>query len=503
MRQINRHLFIPILAVYGSGAAAWPAPAKVERVKQPSAVPARPEEMDVAAPAQAATRDSGLVRGITVLPLSASILNSVVGVGIFTLPAAVALQAGAAAPAAYLFTALIMAAITICFAEASSRVPTSGGAYGTVQAAFGPAAGFVVGVLFLVTDVLASGGIAAALADMAGSRVLVLGGGVGRVVTLFGLYAALAGINLIGVERTARLLTVGSVIKLLPLVLFLLLGLCSLGVPAPAGPAPPQVTFAGFGRGLLLTVFAFQGMEIALGASGEVRDPNRTLPRALFLSMLFVLILYLGTQLSAQHLLGSGLAVSAAPLADAARQYGPLPQAILLAGGALSMLCYMASDILGTSRMLFAMGRDGTMPRFIGRVHKLRQVPVNAVLTYVAAGFIVAVTGSFLELVVLSGLTTVFIYMLNCGAALVLRRRNVAMAGVPLDFPALPAAAVIGLLGMLAMLAAANWQELAGLSGVAVVSLAVYYVRKLFFVEKKRRKTFAFSATPGQAANDA
>jgi amino acid transporter len=475
----------------------------MERLEHPSAVSGWPEEMDATVPAQAAPRDIGLVRGITVLPLSASIVNSVVGVGIFTLPAAVALQAGAAAPAAYLFTALIMAAITICFAEASSRVPTSGGAYGTVQAAFGPACGFVVGVLFLVTDVLASGGIAAAIGDMAGSRWTLLGPGAGRAITILGIYLALAGMNLIGVERTARLLTAGSVLKLLPLFLFLLLGLVSISTPAPAGPLPPPITIAGFGRGLLLTVFAFQGMEIALGASGEVREPSRTLPRALFLSMLFVLILYLGAQLSAQHLLGSALALSTAPLADAAGRFGPLPQAILLAGGALSMLTYMASDILGTSRMLFAMGRDGTMPRFLGRVHPRRHVPVNAVLTYAAAGLIVAVTGSFMELVVLSALTTVFIYILNCCAAVALRRRRVATAGVPLDFAGLPAAAAIGLLGMLGMLAAGTWQELAGLGGVVVASFVGYYVRRIFFFEKKTEKALAFPASAEAAANDA
>jgi APA family basic amino acid/polyamine antiporter len=460
------------------------------------------EDGDAGAPAQAALRDLGLVRGISVLPLSASIVNSVVGVGIFTLPAVVATQAGDAAPAAYLATALIMAAVTICFAEASSRVPTSGGAYGTVEAAFGPAAGFVVGILFLVTDVLASGGIGAAVADLAGLRVPLLATGIGRVLCLLGLYLALAGINLIGVARTARLLTAGSVLKLLPLFLFLLLGLCSLGDTAPAGPAPPQVTFAGFGRGLLLTLFAFEGMEIALGASGEVRDPSRTLPRALFVSMLFVLMLYLGAQLSAQHLLGNALASSAAPLADAAGRYGAVPQAIVLAGGLLSMLSYMASDILGTSRMVFAMGRDGALPGFLGRVSRRTRVPANAVMAYAAGGFLVAVTGSFLELLVLSALATVFIYILNCGAAVVLRRRRIAMAGVPLDFAALPVAAAIGLLGMLGMLAAATWQELAGLTGVIVCSLAVYFGRKLCFHEKKRRETFGLPAAIGRPAND-
>ena len=424
-------------------------------------------------PPPALHRDAGLVRGIGTAGLAASIVNSVVGSAIFVIPAASVLEAGAAAPLAYILCAVVMAGVTACFAEAGSRVATSGGAYGVVEAAFGPAAGFVVGALLVVSDLLASGGTAAAVADMAGAAWPVFAAGAGRVGVIAATYLVLVWANLAGVRTTARLITGATLVKLLPLLLFLLLGLASIGHAPPPGPALPPTTFAGFGRAAILVLYAFEGMETALGASGEVRAPNRTLPRALGLAMLCVLALYLGVQLSAQHLLGGGLAGSAAPLAEAAGKVSVLAGRVMLAGAGLSMLAWMASDLLGTSRMVFALSRDGRLPAWLGVVHARTHVPARAVLVYAAASFVLALTGSFIELVVLSSLAAVAVYMLACVAAVVLRRRRVALAGQPLEVPGLKLAAGVGLAGMAAMVASARWQEVLGLAGLIAAALCL------------------------------
>ena len=300
------------------------------------------------------------MRGIGTLEMAASIVNGVVGAGIFTLPAVMALQAGAAAPWAYAACALAMAPVVICFADAGSRVPTSGGAYGTVAAAFGRGAGFVTGILLVISCLLASGGISAALADMVASLDPALGGRFGRAAVIIAVLASVAAVNLTRVSITARLIGAATAFKLLPLLLFVALGVLfyNHGVPAGAGGGEP----GGFGRAVILGLFAFCGMETPLGASGETRDANRTLPRALFLAMGFVLILYLSIQYTAAHLLGPALAHSAAPLADAAGRLSPAARAIMLAGAGVSMLFWLTTDALGASRMLFAMARDGRMP---------------------------------------------------------------------------------------------------------------------------------------------
>jgi amino acid transporter len=433
---------------------------------------------DVEVAPTAAARDHGLVRGMGTVSFAANIVNGVVGGGIFTLPAAVALVAGGAAPAAYIICAVIMAGVVICFAEAGSRVPTSGGAYGTVEAAFGPATGFVTGMLLLVSDVLASGGIAAAVADMVGAAVPALATGPGRIGVIAAEYVLVLAANLIGVHRTARLITAVTGAKMVPLLLFLVIGVLTLGWAAPPGPPATPFSAGGFGRALILTLFAFSGMESSLCASGEVRNPARALPRALFLGMLYVLGLYVTVQVTAQHLMGPGLAHAAAPLAEGATRFSPWAGYVLYAGGGISMLAWLCSDVLSTSRLLFAFGRDGRLPAWFGRITRTTRVPANAIFAYVAVAFSLAVSGGFLELVVLSTLAVVGIYSLTCAAAVVLQRRQVAFAGPPLGFSAVPAAAALGLLGMLGMLLSAQWREIGGLAAVIAGSLALFAVMR-------------------------
>lgn len=419
-------------------------------------------------------RDRGLVRGIGTTALAAGVVNAVVGAGVFTLPAVVAQQAGAYASLTYLLCGLVMAGIVVAFADAGSRVPTSGGAYGTVAAALGPAAGFVTGMLLVVSDILASGGIAAALADLAGAVAPVLASPVARAAELVALYAVIAGLNLLGVGLVARLVAAATVIKLAPLAVFLVVAAISLGAPAPPGvPMPPQ----DFGEGLILTLFAFTGMETALGASGEVRSPNRTLPRALMLAMALILALYLSVQAGAAHLLGPALAHAPAPLAEAAARVSLPASRLVLAGGGVSMLAYLIGDVLGTSRMLFAMSRDRVLPAWLSALDARTKVPVRAVFAYTALCAAVASTGSFTHLLVLSSLAVVGVYMLGCYAAVVLRRRGVALAGAPLGWRIVPAAASIGLLGMVGMLVVARDADLAGLAAVVAVSLLVSVAR--------------------------
>ncbi len=421
-----------------------------------------------------ATRDAGLVRGIGFWGLTANIVNGVVGAGIFTLPAAVALQAGRAAPLAYLVCGVVMAGVVVCFADAGSRVPTSGGAYGTVEAAFGPATGFVAGMLMLVSDVLASGGIAALLADMLGTVLPAFSAGWVRACLIVGLFALLAAANLRPVGATARLISLATAIKLLPLGFFLLLGVLSLGHAPPPGPAATAFGLPGLGRSLILTLFALCGMETPLSASGEVRHANHVLPRALFAAMLGVVALYVGVQVSAQHMLGGLLPHSAAPLADAASRVGPWARTIMLAGAGVSATAWLASNVLGTSRLLFAFGRDGRLPAWFGRLSPRAHVPANAILAYVTAAAAMALTGSFMELVVLSALAVVGIYSLACAAAYRLHQRGTALAGPPLGSRAVPLAAGIGLAGMGAMLLSATPAELAGLAGVVCASLIAF-----------------------------
>ncbi|WP_019830947.1 APC family permease [Sphingomonas sp. PR090111-T3T-6A] len=416
-------------------------------------------------------RDEGLSRGIGTFGLAAATVNAVIGAGIFSLPAGMARAAGPYALVAYLFCAVAMGAVVLCFAEAGSRVPTSGGPYGYVEQAFGPLPGFVMGVLLWLAAVLASGGIAAGLADALAHFFPVLAGALPRAGIIVGVLGGLTLVNLAGARIASRLIAGATAVKLLPLALFVGVGLFFLD-PAKigAGVAPDA---AGVGRAVLLSLFAFQGMETALGVSGEVANPARTLPRALIGAMLFVTIAYVAIQMVAQGLLGAGLGASKAPLADGMATIDPRLGLLLLAGTALSLAAWLGSDILGAPRMLFAFARDGFLPRALGEV-SARKVPANAILVHAAIAITLAVTGTFEELVVLSSLAGCALYIGGCAAVWRLRQRDVALAGPPVRLPALGLWVVLGIVSMAACIALASWAEIGGLFAVIAGSVLLY-----------------------------
>ena len=420
-------------------------------------------------------RDAGLVRAVGPWALSASIVNTVVGAGIFAVPAALAASVGSYAPLAFLVCAIAIGAVAICFAEGGSRIPTSGGAYGYIEAAFGPLVGYVAGTLLWFSDALACGGLAAALADVVVSLLPPAtrsGAHAGVIVLSIG---AIALVNVRGVHHGARLTHVAAVLKLMPLVVFVLVGASAMRaanfsdttVPAPAG----------LGRALILALFAFSGMESPLSASGEVRQPAKSIPRALAGAMISVAVIYIAIQLVAEGILGPALPGSSVPLADAMARLHPTLRVLMLAGAALSMLGWIGSDVLGTPRVLFAFARDGLLPRVLGRVHPSTHTPYVAILSYAGLAIALALSGTFAELAVLSELAIAPLYVAGCIAAWKLARRGTALAGPPLGFRWLGLAATIGTASMLVLIALASKAELLALGAVLVSCSLVYLLQ--------------------------
>src|SRR6185437_14725743 len=122
---------------------------------------------------------------------------------------------------------------------------------------------------------------------------------------------------------------------------------------------PTSMSAGDIGRTLFLTMFALQGFEVSLCAGGEIRDPNRTIPRAILLALSGVTLLYIAVQVIAQGILGPSLAGSAVPLADAMGRISPALRLLMLIGAAISMFGWLTTDLLGSPRILFAFARDG------------------------------------------------------------------------------------------------------------------------------------------------
>ena len=416
-------------------------------------------------------RDRGLVRGIGPLGLAANMVNYTVGASIFVMPALTAKAAGAWAPVAFLIAAIANAALTICYAEATSRVPTSGGQAGFTEVAFGRFAAFVTGVFTYLANLLAAGAILAAAADTAAAFAPALAAPWSRAALIIGWAALLFAINLRGLALATRIVALSAAIKLVPLAIFIVVGaflVDGANLPMPALPAN------GLGDAALLAVFLFAGVHGAMLTGGEIRDPARTLPRALVLGLAAITLIFVGAQLVAQGILGPALAGSTTPLADALGRVSPGWRALMLGGALVSMLGWTASDALNTPRLVFALARDGRLPAALGVIDARHAVPARAIGVHLALVAALAVGGSFALLATISTLLLVLLFIGAALAALQLRRTGVALGGAVSALPGLPLAAplVVGI--MLWVAAQATGGQLAALAGLVAV-LAVWF----------------------------
>ncbi|HEU4525068.1 MAG TPA: APC family permease, partial [Gemmatimonadales bacterium] len=286
--------------------------------------------------------DDSLRRVIGTGGLAASIVNIVVGGSIFVLPAVLARELGAAAPAAYLTATVVMGLVALAFAEAGRRTVLSGGPYAYVERAFGRYPGFLAGLLTWLAVVFACAAVAAALVDSLSTMLPVLQGPVPRAAALLLLFAVLGLVNVRGVQAGTRLASATAIAKSAGLVLFVLLAARYVRADNLDWSRPTDA--AALGRATVFAMFALAGMEVPLCAGGEIRDPARTVPRALAGALAFVVALYVAIHLVAQGVLGTGLARSQAPLADALAKGGSGGPALLLAVGGISMFGYLAGD---------------------------------------------------------------------------------------------------------------------------------------------------------------
>jgi amino acid transporter len=427
----------------------------------------------------AGSPEASLVRALGVRQLAASIVNVTVGAGIFVLPAAVAAGLGSAAPAAYLVCAVAMALIVTSIALAGSRVSLTGGIYAYVEVAFGPYVGFLAGVLQWLMLWLTAGGLLSAFVDQVGLLVPGAGQGVPRAAIIVATVSLLAFVNVRGVAIGARVIEGAVVAKLLPLFVFLAVGVFFVQPEALAWPGwPPGDKL---GETVLLLIFAFVGIEVALVPSGEVRDPRRTVPRAIYLALALTTALYLAIQAVAQGVLGAEMAQHAeAPLAAAAGRFlGAGGRLLVLAGGAVSMFGYLCGDMLSSPRSLYAFGRDGFLPRALGRVHPSFHTPHVAIVVHAVTAALLATSSSFRYLALLSNVSVLTLYFLCCAAALRLVSQGAPDGEPVFDLPGARVIPVVAMVVIAWILAHATRQEFAVLAVTFVVASVVYGARRL------------------------
>lgn len=428
-------------------------------------------------------QEQKLKREIGPVSLALNAMNLTIGSGIFVLPAIVSGNLGAAGFIAYLLCGLLVVLIMLCYAEVGSKVVTTGGSYAYVEKAFGPLAGFYINTLFWMGfSSLADAAVINAMTDMIAIWVPAFSITYIRVIFFIIVFGLLALVNIRGVKQGAQFAATATILKLAPLLLLVFIGLFSIVPENLAVKSWPGIE--NIGSTSLVLFFAFMGTETALNISGEIKNPQKNIPKGIFMGIAGILISYLLIQLAAQGVLGSELAEHKdAPLAAlGTRLIGPIGGTLILVTGIISMFGLLTGDILTSSRLLFAASEDKLLPGFLSRVHQKFATPYWAIIVYAAIGLIFASVSNFKKLAELASSSVLIIYLAVALATIWLRYKdNYAETG---GFK-IPGGFTIPILAVVAI----GW-FLSHITIAEVKAMAIFFsaLTVIYFVNKEVRK---------------
>ena len=394
--------------------------------------------------------------------LTAIGVNQVIGGAVFLMPSQIAAQVGNWSPLAFVLAGLASLMVALCFAEVGSRFEGTGGAYLYTRAAFGRFAGFEVGWMQWVTRATSQASVVNGIALALGFYWPVATGGLGRTSMIAALTVTLAVVNVRGIRQSSWLVNALTISKLLPLVVFVAVGLffidTSRFVPLP------DLTGTEISTAALLLIFTFGGYDVIPVPAGEARDPRRHIPFAMVTTILTVTIVITLAQIVCMGVLPN-LAASNTPTADAAFVVMGVTGALMIGiGSVLSMIGNNAGQVLSGSRMLFALAENGELPGMFAKVHPTYRTPANAVLLTSAVALVLALSGSFVMLAAVSAVARLVTYTGACAATLKLRRAAAGDGVQPATFvvpfgPLVPMLAIVVSVGILA---GATRQQLTG-----------------------------------------
>ncbi|HPG12241.1 MAG TPA: amino acid permease, partial [Chitinophagaceae bacterium] len=274
---------------------------------------------------------ASLKREIGTTSLALNAVNIIIGGGIFILPAVAAQNLGSLAFIAYLICGLLIVLIMLCYAEVGSKVTVSGGSAAYVEKAFGPFPGFLINTLFwFAYSLLSDAALINVMADMLAVWFPVFSAFYVRLIFFIVVFGILALINIRGVKSGARFNNAVTLMKLAPLLLLVMIGFFFISPSNLSISSMPDIQ--SIGDTCLLLFFIFIGGETALNMSGEIKNPQRTIPRGILLGVAGIVVIYLLTQFVAQGVLGNELALNkTAPISEVAtRLVGPIGGTIIL-----------------------------------------------------------------------------------------------------------------------------------------------------------------------------
>ena len=410
--------------------------------------------------------DEKLIRGIGRWDLTAIVINCIIGAGIFGLPSKVQSLIGSYSLFAFVACAIIITFIILCHAEVASRFSSTGGAYLYAKEAFGRTFAFEVGWVYWIVRLTTFAANCNLFVTYLGFFLPSASDTAVRISIVAAVVIGLTAVNVIGVKQSAAMTNIFTFGKLLPLLLFIVVGIFFIQSGNFNFEAVPAYT--SFSSAVLILIYAFVGFEIALIPAGEVKEPQKSYPFALFTALAAVAFVYILIQIVSIGTLPN-LATSERPLADSANAFmGPIGAAIIVAGALISILGNLNVGVLGASRILYAMGERDQLPTGLARTHERFRTPWIALVVNGLIIFILTIQASFLTAVAIATITRLLVYATTCASLIIFRRRN-DMPPAPFLVPFGIAAAVLSLALIAWLLTNVDFQK----EGLPIIVAAV------------------------------
>jgi APA family basic amino acid/polyamine antiporter len=417
-------------------------------------------------------RPQGLVRTIGRWSLTALMVNSIVGVSIFKLPADLARNLGGWSPLSCVAAGAGILVIAGCIAEVSSRHAETGGLYLYARDALGRFAGLLVAWMTWLTRIAAPAAAANLLWTYAAKFFPALENTTGKFVVLVLLMGHLALLNCLGVKMGKNLSNLFTAIKVGFLLAFVVAGGWAL-VAHPELRVPmsfPGVSARTWFETLLLLVYAYGGFEGALFVGGETRNPKRDMPIALLCALAAVCVIYTAVQYVTLATLPSA-GFSVRPLADAAQRFlGSAGGTAIALAALLSGYGYLSANVLHAPRLTFALAQQGDFPAFLGKVHPKYRTPYVSILVYAGLTFLFAMIGDFQWNALLSAVSRLAVYAAMALAVPILRSRKDGKAQFLLPAPYLFSG--LGIVYSIALATQMGRSEFAVMGITSVIALA-------------------------------
>jgi amino acid transporter len=349
------------------------------------------------------------------------VLNAMIGAGIFALPGKVAVNAGMLSPWLFLAVGIVFLAVVLTFAELASYFRESGGPVLYATYAFGPLAGFGTGWILFLSRMTAFAANANVMAIYLGSLFPWFAEGIGRTAVISIVTLGLTYANILGVKDGVRTMGFFTVLKVLPLVLLVLLGLqhVTTGTLIPSASA----VIGDLGGTTLLLIYAYVGFETMAVTAGETTEPRRVLPRALIRTVIGTGILYFLIVLVFISVIPEDTYADAT-LVDVGRALaGPVGAVAITLAAVFSIGGNLAGTMIAAPRLIFALAENKLLPAWFGNIHSKYATPDHSILVMGGLALVMALTGSFVELAVASSLSRMLSYILCIAALPVIRNR--------------------------------------------------------------------------------